>query len=252
MTARGYPTILVPAQRLRRTTIEQRTVAQQARPHVPQRQPASGSRHWPASTSSRPACGTSGSATTSTTATPSPPSRSTGMPRLQRSTAAWSAGTYGYYSVTRNDSARRQRPLEQLGVLAAGQLDRQQQLTINAGVRGRIRADPVLHDGQEAMGIKFGFGDKIAPRLGFAYDLKGDGKWKAYGSFGLYYDITSCSCPAARGAATTGSTTTDARHLRLDEHQLRRGPNRLPGHAASRTWTRASAPTSRTTPRPSA
>ena len=31
-------------------------------------------------------------------------------------------------------------------------------------------------------GIKFGWGDKIAPRVGFAYDIAGDGKWKAYGS----------------------------------------------------------------------
>ena len=30
--------------------------------------------------------------------------------------------------------------------------------------------------------MKFGWGDKIAPRVGFAYDLKGDGKMKAYGS----------------------------------------------------------------------
>ena len=37
--------------------------------------------------------------------------------------------------------------------------------------------------------------DKVAPRLGFAYDVKGDGKWKAYGSYGWYYDITTLELP---------------------------------------------------------
>ena len=47
----------------------------------------------------------------------------------------------------------------------------------------------------EFPGIEFGFGDKIAPRLGFAYDIKGDGKWKTYGSFGRYFDITKLEMP---------------------------------------------------------
>ena len=75
------------------------------------------------------------------------------------------------------------------------------------------------------MGIKFGFSDKIAPRLGFAYDLKGDGKWKAYGSFGHYYDITEVRCRAARWAASSGTTTTGRSTPQLEERQL-------PGRAA--------------------
>jgi hypothetical protein len=43
--------------------------------------------------------------------------------------------------------------------------------------------------------FEFGFGDKIAPRLGFAYDLKGDGKTKIYGSWGLFYDIFKLALP---------------------------------------------------------
>src|SRR5262249_36067862 len=38
-------------------------------------------------------------------------------------------------------------------------------------------------------------GDKIAPRLGFAYDLKGDGKTKVYGSWGIFYDIFKLNLP---------------------------------------------------------
>src|SRR4030095_862205 len=47
----------------------------------------------------------------------------------------------------------------------------------------------------EDNGINFGFGDKIAPRVGFAYDVKGDGKWKAYGSFGRFFDIMKLELP---------------------------------------------------------
>jgi len=44
-------------------------------------------------------------------------------------------------------------------------------------------------------GIEYGFSDKFAPRVGFAYDVKGDGKWKAYGSFGWFYDVMKLSLP---------------------------------------------------------
>ena len=42
--------------------------------------------------------------------------------------------------------------------------------------------------GEEA--FKFGFGEKIAPRLGAAYDVLGDGRMKVYGSWGRYFDWT--------------------------------------------------------------
>ena len=45
--------------------------------------------------------------------------------------------------------------------------------------------DPTVH----GYGVEWGFGKKLAPRVGFAYDLKGDGRWKAYGSWGIFYDI---------------------------------------------------------------
>ena len=40
----------------------------------------------------------------------------------------------------------------------------------------------------ENPGIDFGFGQKIAPRVGFAWDVKGDSSLKAYGSWGMFYD----------------------------------------------------------------
>jgi hypothetical protein len=49
-----------------------------------------------------------------------------------------------------------------------------------------------------ASSISFGFGDKIAPRLGFAYDALHNGKLKFYGSYGKFFDIMKFSL--ARGS----------------------------------------------------
>jgi carboxypeptidase family protein/TonB-dependent receptor-like protein len=71
-------------------------------------------------------------------------------------------------------------------------------LTLNLGVRMENEHVPSFKDQKEfpdALDIKFGFKDKIAPRLGFAYDVMGNGKWKAFGSYGLFYDITKLELP---------------------------------------------------------
>jgi hypothetical protein len=63
---------------------------------------------------------------------------------------------------------------------------------VNAGVRIENEFLPPFKS--EVNGIKvanpvaFGWGDKVAPRLGFAWDIKGDGTWKLSSSFGLFYD----------------------------------------------------------------
>jgi hypothetical protein len=36
--------------------------------------------------------------------------------------------------------------------------------------------------------FEFGWGEKVAPRLGASYDLFGNGKVKLYGSWGMFYD----------------------------------------------------------------
>ncbi len=43
--------------------------------------------------------------------------------------------------------------------------------------------------------IEFGFGEKLAPRLGFAWDVLGNTKVKVYGSFGLFYDLMKYEMP---------------------------------------------------------
>lgn len=58
-------------------------------------------------------------------------------------------------------------------------------LTVNFGVRIENETVPSFGEGQA---IEFGWGDKIAPRLGVSYDLTGDGKTKLFASYGWFYD----------------------------------------------------------------
>jgi hypothetical protein len=61
-------------------------------------------------------------------------------------------------------------------------------LTLNLGVRLEDEKIPAFRERKTA--IEFGWGEKIAPRLGAAYDLWGDGRVKLFGSYGRYFDWT--------------------------------------------------------------
>src|SRR6185295_18250122 len=83
-------------------------------------------------------------------------------------------GTYGYYAV--NDRGVR-------GVAAANILSLYVQdqwslgshLTLNLGLRTEKEDIPSFRPDIKENGIEFGWQDKLAPRLGAAYDIKGDG-----------------------------------------------------------------------------
>jgi len=102
-------------------------------------------------------------------------------------------GTFGYYTVTRNVVTQGNVHSNNWSFWAQDSWTMGRRLTVNAGVRTENEHVPSYR--QEEPGIEFGFGDKIAPRLGFAYDVKADGKWKAYGSFGKFFDITKLEMP---------------------------------------------------------
>jgi hypothetical protein len=61
-------------------------------------------------------------------------------------------------------------------------------LTINAGIRFDTELQPP-YDAKRFPSVEFGWGQKIAPRIGGAYDLLHNGKVKVYASYGKFYDI---------------------------------------------------------------
>ncbi|UCC40055.1 MAG: TonB-dependent receptor [Candidatus Aminicenantes bacterium] len=69
-------------------------------------------------------------------------------------------------------------------------------LTLNVGVRAETEFIPTFSDDpkfSDVHPIDFKFGDKLAPRLGFIYDVFGDSTLKVFGSFGLFYDVMKMS-----------------------------------------------------------
>ncbi len=113
-------------------------------------------------------------------------------------------GPYGYYSVRSNGVAPKQgfitegdESTNNLGFFLQDAWTINNKLTINAGVRTEREKVPTYATGPDIpeFGIEFSFKDKLAPRVGFAYDVVGDGKWKVAGSWGVFYDIFKTELP---------------------------------------------------------
>jgi hypothetical protein len=113
-------------------------------------------------------------------------------------------GTYGYYSVRSNAVAPKQGLITEgdihstmVGFFVQDAWTINNKLTINAGVRTERERVPTFStdEGIPEFGLEFGFGQKLAPRAGFAYDIKGDGTWKLGGSWGVFYDIFKLELP---------------------------------------------------------
>jgi TonB dependent receptor-like, beta-barrel len=102
-------------------------------------------------------------------------------------------GQYGYYTVSRGNYTQGSVRSNNWSFWAQDSWTIKNNFTINAGVRTENEHVPSYQ--AEFPGIEYGFRDKIAPRLGFAYDIKGDSRWKAYGSYGRYFDITKLEMP---------------------------------------------------------
>jgi len=106
-------------------------------------------------------------------------------------------GAYGYYQVSGNEATG------PIGSFYKVHSDRwalylqdswtiQGRLTLNLGLRTEREYLPSYTDDPALKGVKpieFNFGDKLAPRLGFVYDVFGDANLKVFGSYGLYYDV---------------------------------------------------------------
>lgn len=68
-------------------------------------------------------------------------------------------------------------------------------VTLNLGLRAEHERVPNFGERGVATPIEFGFGEKLAPRLGFTFDPVGDQRWKIYGSYGKYYDVMKYEMP---------------------------------------------------------
>ena len=98
-------------------------------------------------------------------------------------------------SPTSGRSRRARRSVNNLGFFLQDAWTIGGRLTLHLGLRTENEHVPSLLNDPRAPknAMQFGFGDKLAPRLGFAWDATGDGKTKVYGSWGVFYDITKLS-----------------------------------------------------------
>jgi hypothetical protein len=97
-------------------------------------------------------------------------------------------GTYGYYEV--NDNGTFGKASSDIVHLYAQDQWSLGNLTLNLGIRFENELIPSYRTDLSENAIEFGFGDKIAPRIGFAYDVFGDSRLKLFGAYGRYYDWT--------------------------------------------------------------
>ena len=82
-------------------------------------------------------------------------------------------GTYGYFVASRQYTDGDIKETN-LSFFVQDQWTVNNKLTVNYGLR--LEKEEIPSYNPNAPGVNFGWGDKIAPRVGFAYDIKGDGK----------------------------------------------------------------------------
>jgi hypothetical protein len=113
-------------------------------------------------------------------------------------------GPFGYYSVRSNAVDPKRGFITQgevsttnVGLFFQDAWTIANRFTINAGVRTERERVPPYASGPDipTSAIEFTFKDKLAPRLGFAWDLAGDGRSKVYSSWGMFYDIFKLELP---------------------------------------------------------
>lgn len=100
-----------------------------------------------------------------------------------------SRGTYGYYTV--DDGATRGTAgatITHLYIQDAWRIH--PRLTLNVGLRTEKEVIPSFQRDIQEYAFKFGFGDKLAPRLGATFDVLGNGKLKISGAWGRFFDWT--------------------------------------------------------------
>ena len=99
-------------------------------------------------------------------------------------------------------------------------------LTLNLGLRTERETIPSFQRHVQDYAFRFGFGDKLSPRIGASYDLFGDGRVKLFGGWGRYFDWTKYEL--ARG--TFGGEVWRSHYRTLDTPDVRSlNINNMPG-----------------------
>jgi len=107
-------------------------------------------------------------------------------------------GAYGYYSI-RNDFVSPYGSFWNIqsdawAIYLQDSWTIGDRLTLNLGLRTESEFIPAMTTDETIPGytpkpIEFGFGEKLAPRLGAIYDVFGDSSLKVFASYGIYYDV---------------------------------------------------------------
>src|SRR5262249_12011451 len=101
-------------------------------------------------------------------------------------------GSIGSARLTRTGTNGKGSNLSQ-GIFIQDKWQPTNRLSLNLGVRFEAENLPTFNG--IPSGVDFSWTDKIAPRLGFAYDLFGDTKTKIFASYGKFYDRVKFALP---------------------------------------------------------
>jgi hypothetical protein len=113
------------------------------------------------------------------------------------STGERRTGTYGYFRLL-NISTLGQVASRNNALFVQDAWSVRPNLILNFGLRAEHERVPNFGSAGVANPIEFNYGEKLAPRLGFTWDPKSDGRTKLYGSWGKYFDVMKYEMP--RGA----------------------------------------------------
>jgi len=125
------------------------------------------------------------------------PSTTAGISNCNTLTAAWGfcAGQYGYLTVQDFATVLPQAAVDwNHALFAQDAWTIGHGVTINAGIRIEkenlpVPAGVIPKGFSVPRAINFSWGDKIAPRLGIAWDVMRNGKMKVFGSYGIVNDV---------------------------------------------------------------
>jgi hypothetical protein len=152
-------------------------------------------------------------------------------------------GTFGYYE-TNIFGLAGQASSNNQALFIQDQWQIHPRVTLNIGLRSEnefLPAYPIdlsKHPGLDASEldnrgeklVSFGWGDKLAPRLGGAWDVFGDGRLKAYASYSVFYDIMKYDLARGSGGGEFWIQTNFA----LDQLEFRGiSPENHPGRQLS-------------------